>query len=56
VGPATEKADVLDLVAVLREEDLGGVWYALRSATGWHRDYSPTALETTSRTATPHPS
>jgi hypothetical protein len=31
------------LMEVLREEGIDGVRYALWSATGWHRDYSPPA-------------
>jgi hypothetical protein len=43
-----EKAGILrrGLVAVLREEGLEAVRYALWDATGWHRDYSPPARET----------
>jgi hypothetical protein len=38
-----EKAGIPGLVEVLREEGLDGVRYVLWDATGWHRNYSPSA-------------
>ncbi len=38
-----EKAGIPGLLEVLPEEGIDGVRYALWSATGWHRDYSPLA-------------
>lgn len=38
-----EQTGIPGLVEVLREEGIDAVRYALRDATGWHRDYSPPA-------------
>ena len=38
-----EKAGILGLLEVLREEGTDGVRYTLWDATSWHRDYSPPA-------------
>jgi hypothetical protein len=38
-----ERASILGLLEILREDGIDGVRYALWDATGWHRDYSPPA-------------
>ena len=38
-----EREGIPGLVEVLREEGIDAVRYAMRDATGWHRDYSPPA-------------
>src|SRR5918995_6780212 len=38
-----EKEGLLGLIEVLREEGIDAVRHVLWDATGWHRDYSPSA-------------
>ncbi len=38
-----EREGIPGLVEVLREEGIDAVRYVLWNATGWHRDYSPSA-------------
>ena len=38
-----EREGIPSLLEVLRKEGIDGIRYTLRDATGWHRDYSPTA-------------